>query len=160
MDFINEDGSFSPMVFIVAIIAIVEIVKQADKLSRRQHLHNIAATVGETVLLARRLKQRSGNVVQGNETPPIQRRKYNHERALQCVHDDWTGPTPLFDNRQFERTFRVTRKVANYLLEAATHASSFFREGLDIANRRRSRLHDRDNHIKLRCAIIKALAQK
>ena len=46
------------------------------------------------------------SVGDGN-TPPVKRRKvnYDRERAYQCIFNDYMSPTPLFDDKQFERVF-------------------------------------------------------
>ena len=39
--------------------------------------------------------------------------KYNRIRAKKCVYEDWmrTTPPPIFDDKQFERTFRLKRAM-------------------------------------------------
>ena len=43
----------------------------------------------------------------GNSPPPANCRKlkYNRARAQMCVFNDYMSPTPLFDDKQFERVF-------------------------------------------------------
>jgi hypothetical protein len=43
----------------------------------------------------------------GNSPPPAKRRKlkYDRARAHMCVFNDYMSPTPLFDDKQFERVF-------------------------------------------------------
>ena len=40
--------------------------------------------------------------------------RWNHERARQIIESDYWSPiAPLFNDRTFERTFRVTKQIAN-----------------------------------------------
>jgi hypothetical protein len=41
--------------------------------------------------------------------------KYNRKRAKDAIAHDYLGPTPLFDDRQFMRMFRVSKQVYHAL---------------------------------------------
>ena len=67
--------------------------------------------------------------------PPAFRRRhlYDWRRARQCIYDDyWGAPTPRFNDKQFERVFRVTRSIADRLLQVCALRDKFFRENEDI----------------------------
>ena len=49
--------------------------------------------------------------------PRSSRKKYDHARAKECVMNDYLGPQPLFDDKQFELQFRVTRSRFQRFLE-------------------------------------------
>lgn len=61
---------------------------------------------------------------------------WNWERARRAVIEDYYGPTPRFNDRQFERVFRVTREITNRLLTICQASDSFFREREDATGRR------------------------
>ena len=61
---------------------------------------------------------------------------WNRDRARQCVDEDYLGDVPRFPDRQFERVFRVTRSIADRLLQCAAHCDAFFTERFDAANKR------------------------
>ena len=42
--------------------------------------------------------------------------KYDRQRAFDSMMKDWMNPKPLFDNKQFERTFRMKKYMVDYLI--------------------------------------------
>lgn len=61
---------------------------------------------------------------------------YDRERTRKAIHDDyWGSPNPIFNDKQFERVFRVSRAIATRLLEVAGNADPFFRESTDALGR-------------------------
>ncbi len=134
-DLINGDGTFSPMLAVIAIITLVELVKKSEEHARQRRIDE-AEALGEAVLAVMRRKRRGLALVNDVEgRPPKQQKNWDHDRARQCIHSDWLGPSPFFDDRTFERTFRVTRRVADNILETLARSSSFFREGTDVTGK-------------------------
>jgi Plant transposon protein len=63
--------------------------------------------------------------------------KWDWERARRCVFNDyWGSPTPTFNDGMFERTFRVTRLIADRLLQIAAISDPFFTDRTDALGRR------------------------
>jgi hypothetical protein len=62
--------------------------------------------------------------------------KWDWDRARQSVDQDYMRDVPRFQDRQFERVFRVTRSVADCLLAAAAQHDPFFTERTDATFRR------------------------
>jgi hypothetical protein len=62
------------------------------------------------------------------EPPATLRRqsRWNWERARQAVIDDYMCPTPTFNDRQFERMFRITRPVMQELRILVGNQDEFF----------------------------------
>jgi len=52
-------------------------------------------------------------------------RNWDWERACNVVAQDYTGPNPIFNDRQFEWIFRVSRSIFDQLLTEAGHADPF-----------------------------------
>ena len=54
--------------------------------------------------------------------------KYNRIRAKKCVYEDWmrTTPPPIFDDKQFERTFRLKWAMIDYLVGHLANNDSFW----------------------------------
>jgi len=50
------------------------------------------------------------------------------DQARHCVAQDYTGPKPIFNDRQFERIYRISRSVFDQLRTVAGHADPFFRD--------------------------------
>lgn len=59
----------------------------------------------------------------------------DHDRAKKSVNDDWLSPVPRFDDRQFERMFRITRSIFQQLLQVCAHADHFFTTQEDAIGR-------------------------
>lgn len=69
------------------------------------------------------------SITDGQEV--VQRRKvakYNWDRARCAIYDDYTGPLPLFKDRQFERIFRVNRSIMEEILNITGNLDDFFTE--------------------------------
>jgi Plant transposon protein len=54
--------------------------------------------------------------------------RYDHAHALFCVNRDYFNidPCPIFNDRQFERFFRISRERADYCLQRLAHRDPFF----------------------------------
>jgi hypothetical protein len=68
---------------------------------------------------------------------PIPKRRriqtnFNWDRARQCVWEDFISPQARFNDRQFERTFRVTRAIIEETYLIAANADPFFRDTFDV----------------------------
>ena len=61
--------------------------------------------------------------------------KWDRERALSSIKDDYLGPNPRFDDRQFERIFRITRSLADFILRRLASADEFWRTSYDCFDR-------------------------
>ena len=70
--------------------------------------------------------------------PRGKRRKSNLDRAgaLQCVLRDYFGPKPIFNDRQFERFFRVTHTHAEFIISSlAIHDKQFWTQTYDATGK-------------------------
>ena len=59
---------------------------------------------------------------------PRKKRKYicyNHQQGNEAVQEDFLGPTPIFDDKQFQTIFRVTKKVFAMILECVREQEFF-----------------------------------
>jgi hypothetical protein len=56
---------------------------------------------------------------------------WNHQRAKMCVSEDYLrspgSPYPIFSDKMFQATFRVTRTIAEYLLQQLALQDPYFR---------------------------------
>jgi Plant transposon protein len=57
--------------------------------------------------------------------------KWDWERARHAIRNDYWGPTPSFSDCQFERVFRVSRSVADRLMNLLAQDDAFFTERFD-----------------------------
>ena len=66
------------------------------------------------------------------ELPRESRREFQHQRALDCLLYDYLGPKPLFDGREFEMMFRVSRRRFQCIMEDIGNAGiPFFLQSAD-----------------------------
>jgi hypothetical protein len=96
-----------------------------------------AASAVVQALRESRKRSRSSSDDDDNEERPRKKRyiRYDRERARNCVRHDYVGPSPLFDDKQFERVFRITRTMYESVRHICCQADSFFRAGLDCTKR-------------------------
>ena len=62
--------------------------------------------------------------------------QYDRERACRCVMDDWLGPVPRFNDKQYERHFRITRTMAKSILQHLAARDKYWRISADAAHRK------------------------
>jgi hypothetical protein len=64
----------------------------------------------------------------GERTTPTthQKSKWNWERAHQAVFKDYMSPEPTFNDRQFERMFRITKTVMEELRTLVGNKDDYF----------------------------------
>ena len=62
--------------------------------------------------------------------------RWNWERAKKCIEEDYTGPSPIFNDRQFERVFRVTKGRADMLLSVCANSDPFFTQKKDAVTKK------------------------
>lgn len=56
---------------------------------------------------------------------------YNRARAQKAVTCDWMSPTPIFNDRQFERTFRIKRFMVDNIINHLVKHDSFWTQTID-----------------------------
>ena len=52
--------------------------------------------------------------------------RYDRAGAAKCIQRDYLGPNPIFDDKQFQRMFRITKGVYNVIKNEAVQFSPFF----------------------------------
>jgi len=68
------------------------------------------------------------NDVDGSSPPAnkCRRLKYDRARAYNCVFKDYMSPTPLFDDKQFERVFRIKRSMVDKIINDLASRDPFW----------------------------------
>ena len=61
--------------------------------------------------------------------PRLQKKECEHQRAYQCIIRDYLGPEPLFDGREFQTSFRISRRRFQRLLEDVGNSRIDFYSG-------------------------------
>eukprot|EP00980_Cylindrotheca_fusiformis_P006445 scaffold1376_cov125-Cylindrotheca_fusiformis.AAC.11 len=60
------------------------------------------------------------------------RKKYNHDRALRCIQEDYLCDVPRFDGREFDIMFRVSKRRFQRMMEdIMQNGDPFYKEGFD-----------------------------
>lgn len=132
--FLSESGLTGAMVAVLATIALVHFMEgeERDRSQQQRHLEPERITQAIVDAICNRRYPFDENQPNPKRRVRIQ---WDHNRARMCVHADYMGPTPLFNDRQFERTFRVTRQVADKIHQVASDMDPFFRDGVDAAGK-------------------------
>lgn len=106
----------------LAVVAAVEVVKQYRETLKRRRSDDDVQDNDET---------------EDNFGPPRKKKyiRYDRERAQQCVMQDYLGPTPIFDDRQFEQIFCITRSMYERIRCFCCSTDSFFTAGFDCTGR-------------------------
>jgi Plant transposon protein len=73
----------------------------------------------------RKVNRKRQRLMERSMEPPKKKAKYDYERAIMCIRQDYLGDDPLF-GKYFERVFRVTRSVAEELITICCNTHSFF----------------------------------
>jgi hypothetical protein len=131
MDLFSSLEDLFPFIGIAIVAILVDHKVRAVQNQTIIEHENIMQQVCEVALS---LKHGSEN---GQAPPPRKKRKYvryKRERAKQAVREDYMGPTPIFDDCQFECVFRVTRTMAQAILEEVASMNPFFTQTSDALN--------------------------
>jgi hypothetical protein len=127
----SEDDILLPPIIPVAIMAAVmeeEELQEQEEASTSACAH---ATEAAMAVLSARLFQ--------DQQPNTCKRvyiKYDCKRSRAAVIQDYFGPTPIFNDQQFERFFWISKGIAQIILEECGRINLFFRDGIDASNRR------------------------
>ncbi len=110
---VDLDDAGTIMAILLGIVTLVELADD-DEEEALMHHPNMEAVAQAVVQL---LRTRRSGTEQGNATRVRAVNAWDHERARVCVNSDYFGPSPLFNDRQFERFFRISRGIADNLLD-------------------------------------------
>jgi hypothetical protein len=92
-----QAAAFAMLMVCMCVCATLEAEVQATR----------AALLAANVLRMRRRKRKLEEVTSDLYQLNVQKKRasptnFNRERAFNCVQDDWLGPKPRFDDKQFE----------------------------------------------------------
>ena len=87
-----------------------------------------AATVSTLVqyLNERNVTESESETINLRELPRGKKRTVDHHRALECINSDYLGPTPLFNGREFQSMFRISRTRLGLISQALTAHHPFW----------------------------------
>ena len=119
---------------VLATVSVVIALEEPARLRRakwRKKRKKRAKLIAEVVIEYMRQKPKR---------PAVKNRRivYNHALARNSVHSQYWAEVPRFGDREFERSFRITRTMAEEILRAA-HANPiyapFYEESIDALGR-------------------------
>ena len=118
-----------------ASVATLMAEKEDEERKRRELIHSAVESVYTEFWSKNRKKRSTTTGDEGQEitTSNKKRRptKHDHERAWQCIQQDYLGPEPIFTDKQFEEVYRLTKRKVNQLIdECCRHRPDCF--GRDI----------------------------
>lgn len=107
----------------------------------RKKTRNISAieeslvSVAEMALQVRRQLDNQEMEGGGKRRKRRRRSHFRHERAEQAVYEDYFAPTPVFNDRQFERIYRVSKSIVQQLFDICARTDPFFTAQRDVSGR-------------------------
>ena len=115
---------------------LYECYLQQEEKKRNNSIEESIVSVAEMTLRVRRQLDTPGN--QDEEGGRRKRRRssrFKHERAERAIHEDYFSPTPVFNDRQFERIFRVSKSIVQQLFDTCVRSDPFFTIQRDVSGR-------------------------
>ena len=128
--------AFAVVVSIALLLLMAGEMSQIQEVDERDDVAAVAAAVLATKrALDAKIEDSDEDDDDDDDRTPRKKRQYikwDHRRARMCVQEDyWGSPAPLFNDRMFERTFRVSRRIADLLLSTVAQEEPFFTERID-----------------------------
>jgi hypothetical protein len=124
-----------PRLFWFAMTAFTCLVQCLLDEEEELHRQALMLELVARAIVAGRHRQRDGHDDDGVAQQRHIIVPWNHERARQAVLQDYMGPNPTFNDQQFEPIFRVSRQIANDLLNTCTAQDPFFHESIDCTGK-------------------------
>jgi hypothetical protein len=114
------------------------IVQQETEHSKERVEELAASAAGKVAAVAIRIRRQLEGYDNDSGTRRKRRRlssRFQHERARLAIELDYFSPTPIFNDRQFERIFRVTKTIVEYLIQICAKTDPFFTDIQDVRGR-------------------------
>ena len=118
------------------LTALASSIEQVQMLTDENHIRNIISDEVNHTNKRRRRRKRSDDSRDDDDRPRKRRYiKYDRVRAYNCVMVDYFNPQPTFDDYQFERFFRITPSLAEYILRRLASNDEFWTLRYDCTKR-------------------------
>jgi Plant transposon protein len=111
-----------------AAICVLDTSADEDNNAERSKVELELMALGLRTI--RKLNRKRQRLAERSMLPPRKKAKYDYERAIMCIRQDYLGDDPLF-GKYFERVFRVTRGLAEELITICCNTHSFFRQAVN-----------------------------
>ena len=116
---------------------LFEYLMKYERKRQEEDMERQAIAAAEVTLRVRRQLDGRDRPHADEDTGPRRRRRsrYRHQRAQLAVQEDYFSPTPVFDDKQYERTFRVTKNMTQNMLNICAITDPFFTAQQDVTGR-------------------------
>ena len=117
--------------FAIVCMAILLADEEDDEIeeeNRRRRLGGFDLDSFEAMVMeqVRSNKRNAQNAVEDENKRKRKYTRFNRERALHAINEDYFGPTPIFDDKQFQRIFLITRYHAEGIVQKLARSDSFW----------------------------------
>jgi len=126
--------------FLISVILplLCEYIRETEQRTQERLERHALVQAQNAAEHASRVTLRVRRVLERNQEQRQLRRQvsiYQHDRTRQAIQQDFFSPLPVFNDRQFERLYRVTKTIFQKLLEVCAFADPFFTDQHDAARR-------------------------
>jgi len=118
-----------------ATIAVVMMEEMEEDEEPTVSYDDIEMMVRDELIQLCRSNKRKRPLDDDGNPPKREYTRYNRERAQQCVNEDYFGPKPTFNDRQFERFFRITLPMAEGILNGLASNDPYWHLSYDCTGR-------------------------
>jgi hypothetical protein len=74
----------------------------------------------------------SVSVVDHRKLPRAKRTVYKHQEALYAIKRDYLGPSPIFDGREFDKMFRISKaRFERIMMDLILSGDPFYQQNRD-----------------------------
>ena len=115
---------------------LYEWYKQQKRKTRNSSIEESIVSVAEMTLQVRRqLDTGTDDEQEGGRRKRRRSSRFRHERSERAIHEDDFAPTPVFNDRQFERIFRVSKSIVQQMFDTCARTNPFFTTQTDVTGR-------------------------
>ena len=106
---------------------LVEYFMNYERKKQEEETERQAITAAEVTLRVRRQLDGQDRPSGDEDTAPKRRRRsrIRHQCARLAVQEDYFSPTPVFDDRQNEHIFRMTKQMTQHILNICAITDHF-----------------------------------
>lgn len=112
---------------------VIEYLMKYERKRRQEEERRRAITAAAVALKIRR--RLDGRDRPGDRAPKRRRSNLQHERAKLAIQEDYFSPTPVFNDKQYERIYRVTKGMTQNMLNICAITDPFFTSIQDVSGR-------------------------
>ena len=122
------------MMLVTGCLSVVAMMLAAEERVKQQF--KVLTSIVENVYIEFYDNQNKRKNDEEGNTNKRRKTKHDHDRAWQCIQDDYLGPEPIFTDKQFEEVFRLTKSKVEQLIQVCCrHKLKTFCPGPDATGK-------------------------